>query len=418
MHVVVLGAGVIGVTTAHELSEAGAEVTVIDRAPAVAQETSAVNAGLLAPGHAFTWANPRAIRTLARSLVGADTALRMHWRYDPELWSWGIRFLRNCTVDRMTWNTLRRVRISQYSRSVLDEIIAHTGVHFDENRNGALFLFRDAGSMQRGVERLRPLRDLGEAQEVLDADGVIAVEPAFEPVRERIVGAVFSPTTMSGDSSLFATRLAERAAARGVRFELGRTIEKLIVRDGHIVGVRTDEGVIEADRYVLALGVESRRIARTAGLRLPIYPVKGYTMTTPVSPTALAPKVSGIDEDRLVAWSRFGDRIRMTGTADFAGHDRSIVEKDARSIFLSGGELFPDAFRWEDREMKVGLRPVTSDENPLIGATRYPELVLNTGHGNLGWVMAAGSARLAAAIALGEQPELDPVTFTPTGATA
>ena len=411
MRVVVLGAGVIGVTTAYFLAREGAEVTVIDRQPDVAQETSAVNAGLLAPGHAFTWANPRAMRTLARSLGGADTALRMHWRYDPELWQWGVQFLRNCTVDRATYNTLRRLKLSQYSRQVLDQIIEDTGVDFHQNRRGALFLYRNAESMRNGIERLRLLAEHGEEQRHLGPAECVEVEPALGPVQHKIAGAVFSPTTMSGDSSLFARLLAKHVEEHGGRFMLGTRIQQLVVADGRVRGVVTDDGIVEADRYVLAAGVGSRPIARTAGLKLPIYPVKGYTMTTPVADDALAPSVSGIDEDRLVAWSRFGDRIRMTGTADFAGHDTSVVEKDARSIFRSGGDLFPDSFKWDERQMGVGLRPVTPDENPMLGPTRFPELLLNTGHGNLGWVMAAGSARIVADLALDQRPEIDPVDF-------
>ncbi len=411
MRVAVLGAGVIGVTTAYYLAAEGADVVVIDRASDVAQETSAVNAGLLAPGHAFTWASPRAIKTLMRSLGGADTALRMHWRVDPQLWAWGLKFLANCTTDRATYNTLRRLSLSQYSRRMLDSLIAETAIDFDQNDRGALFLFRTEESMRAGIERLKLLKDHGEEQHYLDPAGCTEVEPALEPVQHKLAGAVYSPTTMSGDSSLFARRLAERAKEMGVEFQLGTDISSLVVADGHVRGVVTDKGILEADRYVLAAGVGSRAIAKTAGLKLPIYPVKGYTMTTPVVEGALAPSVSGIDEDRLVAWSRFGDRIRMTGTADFAGHDMSVVDHDARSIFRSGGDLFPDSFRWEDREMRVGLRPVTPDENPLLGRTRYAELLLNTGHGNLGWVMAAGSARIVADVALGHEPALDPVNL-------
>ncbi|MGH3442189.1 MAG: FAD-dependent oxidoreductase, partial [Nitriliruptorales bacterium] len=231
----------------------------------------------------------------------------------------------------------------------------------------------------------------------------------------RIAGAVYSRTTMSGDSALFSRRLAEKAAEHGATFQLGTRIVGLVVSEGRIRGVDTDAGLIEADRYILAAGVGSRRIAKSAGLDLPIYPVKGYTLTLPVAAGVTAPTMSGIDEDRLVAWSRFGDRLRMTGTADFAGHDLSVNEEDARAIFRSGRELFPDAVRWDERELRSGLRPVTPDENPYLGPTdRYPELLLNTGHGNLGWVMAAGSARIVADLALGKEPDLDPVEFDAT----
>lgn len=408
MKVVVLGAGVVGVTTAYLLAREGVEVTVVDRQDDVAQETSAVNAGLIAPGHAFTWASPRAPRTLLRSLLGQDTALRMHLRFDPELVRWGMRFLANCTTDRARTNTLKRLRLCQYSRNVLDELVGEEAdLTFHRNDRGALFLFRNDASMEVGVRRLALLAEHGEAQEILDADGCAALDPAFAPVKDKIVGAVFSPTAMSGDSSLFTRGLADRCRELGVEFQLSTTVERFDMDRGAVTGVVTDQGTVRGDRYVLSLGTASRAIGRTAGLDVPIYPVKGYTLTAPVVAGATAPSVSGIDEDRLVAWSRFGDSLRMTGTADFAGHDRTLIEDDARSIFRSGGDLFPDSVDWEQRRMQVGLRPVTPNEFPLIGRSRHDNLHLNTGHGNLGWTMAAGSARIATDLLLDRQPSLD-----------
>lgn len=415
MKVVILGGGVVGVCTAYFLAADGAEVTLIERNDGLARETSAVNAGLISPGHTFTWASPRAPKTLIRSLMGKETALRMHWRPDLELYRWGIHFFANCTTDRARVNTLRRLRLAQYSKSILDSLTDELDLRFHKRDRGALFLYRTQRAMDAGVARLALLKEHGEPQEVLDADQIVSREPAFAPIREKLVGAVYSPSTSSGDSSMFAEQLALRCRALGVEFLLSTRAEKFEIERGAITGVRTDKGIVASDKYILTMGCCSRGFAKTAGLSLPIYPVKGYTLTAPISDDAIAPTLSGIDEDRLVAWSRFGDNLRMTGTADFNGYRTTINDTDARAIYQSAGELFPHSIRWEQREMRVGLRPVTPDEVPLLGPSRrYPDLLLNTGHGNLGWVMSAGSSKLVADLALGRRPALDPRTLDVT----
>lgn len=412
MRTVVLGAGVIGVTTAFALAEEGHEVVLVEGRETVALETSAVNAGLITPGHAFSWASPQVPMTLWRSLLGKDTSMRMHWKPDFDLYRWGITFMRNCTTHRSRVTTLRRLALSQYSLGELDALVQRTGIEFHRNAHGALFLHRTQEALESGIKRLAPLKEHGEQQQYLDADQVAALEPAFAPVKDKIAGGIYSPTAISGDSSQFAANLAMLAEAKGVQVMFDTRIEGFVVERGEVTGVRTSAGVIKGDRYVLCLGIHSRAIGRTIGLSLPIYPVKGYTMNAPVKQGGLAPQLSGIDEGRLVAWSRFGDSMRMTGTADFTGYDTRYSEQSARSIFQSGGELFPDAVDWDQREMKVGLRPVTSNELPLIGPTqKHQNVVLNTGHGNLGWTMAAGSARITADLIQGRIPRLDPVTF-------
>ncbi|MEV8516927.1 D-amino acid dehydrogenase [Dactylosporangium sp. NPDC051484] len=412
MRIVVLGGGVIGVTAAYMLAERGDDVVLIERRDALAQETSDVNAGLIAPGHAFTWASPAAPKTLVRSLLGQDTSMRMHWKPDLALYRWGMRFLSNCTTPRSQLNTVRRLKLSQHSREVLDRVVADNGLEFHQNKAGALFLHRTQEALERGIARLSILKEFGEPQEYLDADQCAKLEPSLGPVRDKIAGAIYSASAMSGDSSMFANALAAKAKDLGVEFELGTTVTGFEVERGTVRGVRTNKGVFRGDAYLLCLGVHSRAVGRTLGLSLPIYPVKGYTLNAPVRTQGLAPRISGIDEGRLVAWSRFGDSIRMTGTADFTGYDLSISSKSSRSIFQSGGELFPESFDWEAAEMKIGLRPVTSNELPLIGhARKHPNVILNTGHGNLGWTMAAGSADIVADLLHGSRPKLDPRTF-------
>jgi D-amino-acid dehydrogenase len=412
MRVVILGGGVIGVTAAYVLAARGDEVVLIERHSELAKETSDTNAGLITPGHAFTWASPAAPKTLVKSLLGHDTSMRMHWKPDIDLYRWGLAFLANCRTAPSRVNTLRRWSLSQYSKSVLTDIVADTGLEFHQNMKGALFLHRTQEALDRGIARLSILREAGEPQEYLDAQQCAELEPALAPVKHRIAGGIYSSTAMSGDSSMFAQALADRARALGVEFMLDTEVTGFERSRGAVAGVQTSRGVVRGDAYVISLGVHSRKVGRSIGLSLPIYPVKGYTLNAPVREGQVAPSMSGIDEGRLVAWSRFGDTIRMTGTADFTGYDMSISAKSSRSIYQSGGELFPDSFDWDAAEWKIGLRPVTSNELPLIGRTsRHSNVFVNTGHGNLGWTMAAGSADILNDVLHGRSPALDTRTF-------
>lgn len=415
MHVVVLGAGVIGVATAYYLARGGSAVTVIDRQDAPARETSYANAGLIAPTHAYAWASPRAPGILLRSLWRDDTALRLKPRLDPALMRWGLRFLANCTAERNRANTLTKLRLCLYSQACLERLRADEGLAYDQITKGALYLYRDAGHLRVAEANARMLRDHGAVIEAVDAARCVAIEPALAGVAGRLAGALHAPRDESGDCRLFTQALADRCAALGVAFRWGETVRRLDTSAGRVAAAVTDRGRVTADAFVLALGSYSPGIARGAGSRLPIHPVKGYSLTFPILDAARAPTVPGVDEHTLVAFSRLGDRLRVTATAEFTGYDTGHRSADFAVMLRSARELFPGAADYERPERWACLRPMTPDGPPMMGRARAANLWFNTGHGHIGWTMAAGSGRIVADLVLGRAPEIDMAGLTPEG---
>ena len=408
MQVVVLGSGVIGTTAAYYLAREGHEVTVIDRHEAPGLETSYANAGLVAPGHSYAWASPAAPRILARSLVTADQALRLRPRLDPRMWSWLWRFLLQCTDERARANTARKLRLCRYSTDLLTELVADTGVEYDGLARGNLYVYRTERSFEAGVRRTRLLRDHGLELEVLDREGLCAREPALEPVKDALAGGMYSPTDQSGDARLFSRNLALHCTeALGVRFRFGVTVTGLETDGGRISGVRTSDGAVRGEVYVLALGFMSPFVSRTAGVKLPIYPVKGYSVTIPRGPSNLSPRMGVCDEDRLVVTCPMGDRVRVAATAEFTGYDKRHRPEDFRGMLRSVRELFPSAGDYDRPEYWAGLRPMTPSTVPILGRARYENLYLDTGHGHIGWTMACGSGKVTADLIAGREPEID-----------
>jgi D-amino-acid dehydrogenase len=407
MKVVVLGAGVIGVTTAYYLARAGHLVTVVDRQPAVAQETSFANAGLIAPGHALSWASPRAPWILAQSLLRRDTALRFRLRADPALWRWTLKFLANCTAERNRANTLRKLSLCIYSRDALVALRRDTGIAYDEVTRGALYLYRGARHFAAGQRTLAMLNDYGLGLEAIDAARIVALEPALAPARDKLAGAIYAPGDESGDCHRFTEELAHLCGTMGVVFRLGTTIKRLVAEGDLITAVETDDGELDADCYVLALGSYSPVLARRVGVKLPIYPVKGYSMTLPIADGADAPTIGGVDELHLVAFARMGDRLRLTGTADFAGYDTAHRPEHFATMLRTARELFPRAADFDRPDYWACLRPMTPDGPPILGLARHRNLYLNTGHGHMGWTMACGSSRIVADMIDGHLPEID-----------
>ena len=402
MRVVVLGAGVIGATTAWALARDGHDVTVLDREAEPASATSYANAGLVAPGHAFSWASPAAPGILLRSLFSPDQALRLKPAADPRLWLWLARFLRQCTAARARANTVHKLALCRYSVQVLDEVVAETGVAFDGQRGGNLYLYRSQRSLDTGAEHMGFLAGLGLEIRVLDRDAVAQVEPALAPARERIAGAVHSPGDRSGDACLFTRNLAAWSQAhQGVEYRFGTEVLGLDASGDRVTRVVTDRGYLPADAVVLCLGCDSPLLGRRLGLRLPIYPVKGYSVTLPVGARDAAPRLGGVDEENLVAWSRLGERLRVTSTAEFSGYDRSFRREDFRAMLRVAEDLFPGASDHGAAEHWAGLRPMTPGGTPLFGFARYANLLLNTGHGHIGWTMSCGSAQVTADLLAG-----------------
>ncbi len=405
--IAVLGGGVIGVTSAWYLAQAGAEVTVIERRKGVALETSFANAGEISPGYASPWAGPGMPWKAVKWLFTPHAPLVLRPQWDPAMWAWILRMLRNCTKARYAVNKSRMVPIAEYSRDVLRRLRADTGIAYDERSRGTLQLFRTQRQLDGAAGDIAVLRELGVPYELLDPDGCIAAEPGLADVRTLIVGGLRLPGDETGDCHLFTERLAALARARGVQFRFDTTLRGFVHAGDRIESAMTDAGPVSADAWVLALGSYSTPMARSLGLRLPIYPVKGYSITVPVTDEAKAPVSTVMDETYKVAITRLGERIRVGGTAELSGYNdrlhaarQATLERSARSLFGAGGDYSSPAF-W------TGLRPMTPDGTPIVGATRWRNLWLNTGHGTLGWTMACGSGRVIADLVTGRQPEID-----------
>lgn len=408
MKTLVLGGGVLGVTSAYYLAKAGHEVTVVDRADDLGTQATAGNAGLIAPGHSFAWASPAAPRMLLRSLLGEKTAIRVKLRPDPELWLWGIKFLRECTADRARRNTLVKLRLCQYSQAAQDELVSGEGIEYHAITRGVLYVYRDQEELETGAAKMKLLQDNGQKQEILDADKVVKIEPALAPNKDKIAGAVYGLSDASGDSQLFTRNLAEVCERTyGTTFVLGTDVKSLVTSGDRVVAAVTDGGILSADNYVLSLGMRSPRLAKTVGVKLPMYPAKGYSVTFPVLDPDQTPEVGGVDEATLVAWSRLGDQFRMSSTAEFSGYDPRWRADDFSNILGFALDFFPGAADYSRGSFRSCFRPMTPDGPPIIGRGHHRNLYYNTGHGHMGWTMACGSSRLLADLMMGREPDLD-----------
>ena len=407
MKILVLGAGVIGVTAAWELLRDGHEVVVIDRRPEAAMEASFANAGLVAPGHSFAWASPKVPKILLKSLWRNDQAFRFRLSPDPRMWAWSLRFLRQCTAARARINTLRKHALCLYSQGRFRELVAETGIDYDGREGGLLYLYRTPETLRAGIANMRLLADDGQAQEIVEPERIAEIDPALAPVRERIAGGVYCPTDESGDACLFTRNLAALCADRGAEFHFGTTARAITADGDRIEWVITDQGGFHADLYVLSLGCFSPHLARPLGVGLPIYPVKGYSVTLPVGDNHLAPSIGGVDEDNLVAYCRMGERLRITATAEFAGYDTGYKPADFSKMLAAAKDLLPDAGDYESPTYWAGLRPMTPEGTPIMGFGRHRNLCYNTGHGHMGWTMACGAARIVADLVAGRAPEID-----------
>jgi D-amino-acid dehydrogenase len=407
MRVVVLGGGIVGVTTAYYLAADGHEVIVLDRHAAVGRETSFANAGLIAPGHVYAWASPRAPMVLLRSLFRQDTALRFRLRADPRMWAWSLRFLANCTQARNRANTLRKLSLCLYSQQLLDALRREAGIEFDRTAAGLLYLYRDPAHFDSGVANMAMLRDNGLPLQAVDPDRIVEIEPQLAHAKSKLAGAIYAPSDESGDCLKFTERLAKVAEGLGVEFRYEHVIRRIDRSGGQVAGVQTDQGTIKGDAYVLALGSYSPLVARRLGVKLPVYPVKGYSVTLPIEDHKGAPQIGGVDESQLVAFARLGDRLRLTATADFAGYDTSYDARNFAGMLRTARELFPDAAAYDKPSYWACLRPMTPDGPPILGRSKLANLYLNTGQGHMGWTMAAGCARIVADILGGRSPGID-----------
>ncbi|HIY71760.1 MAG TPA: D-amino acid dehydrogenase [Candidatus Luteimonas excrementigallinarum] len=408
MRILVLGSGVVGVTSAWYLRQAGHDVVVVDRQPGAALETSFANAGQVSPGYASPWPAPGIPAKAIGWLLSRHAPLAIRPTADPAQYRWLWQMLRNCTSARYAVSKARMVRLAEYSRDSLDELRRELGLDYEQRTLGTTQLFRTREQLDAAARDITVLEQYGVRYELLDADAIIRVEPALAKVRDSLAGALRLPGDETGDCHLFTTRLAELARQQGVEFRYGQQIEALQAGGNQVTGVRIDGKLETADRYVLALGSWSPRLLAPLGIRLPVYPLKGYSLTIPISNPDMAPVSTVLDESYKVAITRFNDRIRVGGMAEVSGYDLSLPARRRQTLELVVRSLYPEGGNLEEAEFWSGLRPSTPDGPPVIGPTRYSNLLLNTGHGTLGWTMACGSARYLADLVDGRTPAIDP----------
>jgi D-amino-acid dehydrogenase len=404
--IIVLGSGVIGTTSAYYLAKAGHEVTVIDRQGKPGMETSFANAGEVSPGYASPWAGPGIPTKAVKWLLMRHSPLVVRPILDPEMWRWMVQMLMNCNHKSYAINKARMVRLAEYSRDCLVQLRADTGIAYDERSQGTLQLFRTQKQLDAAAKDIDVLKEYGVPYSLLDPKGCEGPEPALANVRGKFVGGLQLPGDETGDCFKFTNNLAEMAKALGVSFRQNVKIERLNTEGDRITGVVTDKGELKADSYVLALGSYSPIMLRELGIRIPVYPVKGYSITIPVVDAKGAPESTIMDESFKVAITRLGDRIRVGGTAEISGYDLTLREARRETLVHSVTDLFPQGGDVAKAEFWCGLRPMTPDGTPVIGPTAKRNLFLNTGHGTLGWTMACGSGRVLADIVSGRQPEI------------
>ncbi len=407
MKVIVLGGGVIGVTSAWYLAQAGHEVTVIERQAGAALETSFANAGEISPGYASPWAGPGMPAKAVKWLFQRHAPLVLRFGFDPAQWRWIFQMLRNCTHARYAINKSRMVPIAEYSRDLLRALRAETGIEYDERSQGTLQLFRLQKQLDGAADDIAVLKQLGVPYELLDPEGCIAAEPGLADVRPIIVGGLRLPQDETGDCHLFTQRLAAMAEKLGVQFQYQTSIRAIETAGDRVSAVHTDKGVVRGDMYIMALGSFSTPMARTLGIRLPIYPVKGYSLTVPIANPEKAPVSTVMDESYKVAITRLGDRIRVGGTAELSGYNSKLHPARRATLELSVRGLFPTAGDFNNVKFWTGMRPMTPDGTPIVGPSRYSNLMFNTGHGTLGWTMACGSGRIITDLISGRTPEID-----------
>ncbi len=409
MRVLVLGGGVIGVTAAWYLAQDGHDVTVLDRHPGAALETSFANGGQISASYAEPWANPEAPLKIFKWLGQEDAPLLFRLRADWRQWRWGLAFLLECLPTRTRHNTIQCLNLALYSRACLQALRAETGIAYDHLERGILQFYTDAAEFEQGVAAAALMREYGCDRDIKTADECVGIEPALAQCRGRLAGGIFTATDESGDAQAFTTRLAELCAARGVQFRFGHTIDRLLAQGDALAGVRVHDAdgclhTLVADTYVMALGSHSPLLLAPLQVPCNVYPAKGYSATIKVGAHAGAPTVSLTDLAWKIVLTRLGDRLRVAGTAELNGWDRTLNPTRCEALTRRTFDLFPDAGEREGVQYWSGLRPATPSNVPLIGPTRYRNLFLDTGHGTLGWTMACGSGRALADCIAGHTP--------------
>jgi D-amino-acid dehydrogenase len=405
MKILVLGSGLLGVTTAYELGKRGFEVTVIDRQGLPAAETSFANGGQLSYSHAEPWASASLLPKLPKWLMHPDSPLVFRPRADKEMIKWGLTFLRNCTSFRADTNTVNLLRLGLYSKKCMQVIINNEALDFDYSNKGILHIYGTQAELEHGKRQAEFQAKFGGDEKILSREQVLALEPILANSSQAIVGGIHAHHDESGDAHSFCTQLAKIAAEKyGVKFEYGATINFIKTKEKQITAIATSSGDMAADGYVMALGSYSTIYLQKIGIRVPIYPMKGYSIT--IAANEFCPNISLTDGTHKIVYSRLGNRLRVAGTAEFAGYDHSINQERVVPIVNAAKSLLPKADWTQEISKWACLRPSTPDGPPIIGGTPYKNLFLNTGHGTLGWTQAAGSATLLADIMENKTPAI------------
>lgn len=407
MRVLVLGAGVIGTTTAWYLNQAGHDVTVVDRLSGPALETSYANAGQVSPGYSAPWAAPNIPTKAIKWLLMNHPPLILHAKYDPAMIRWTLAMLRNCTSARYAVNKGRMVRLAEYARDELNGLRRKTGIQYDGRQQGTLQLFRTEKQLKDAHKDVEVLKSEGVPFELHDPEGCRRIEPGLAHSEVPYVGALRLPGDETGDCRIFTETLAKMAEDAGVKFRWNETISAVQREGDKITGVITDKETLTADAYVMAMGSWSPMMAKALDLKLPVYPVKGYSITANIIDEARAPVSTVMDESYKVAITRLGTRIRVGGMAELNGFNKDLSPKRRATLNYSVDSLFPGAGDLQTAEFWCGLRPNTPDGTPIVGTTKYSNLWLNTGHGTLGWTMACGSAAVIADQISGKKTAID-----------
>ena len=416
MRVLVLGSGLLGVSSAYYLSQLGHEVTVIDRQASPAAETSFANGGQISVSHAEPWANPSAPLKVLQWLGKEDAPLLFRIRADMRQWLWGLQFLRECTPARTRHNIEQIVRLGTYSRDMLQALRRDTGLSYAQRTQGILHFYTTQKEFDGALKPAELMRSLGCERQVISADEAVRLEPALQHIRPQLAGATYTAEDESGDANLFARELVKLCQNAGVKFLMSHTVTALREAGGAIDHVEATDSEgrfqrVRADAYVMAMGSMSPIYAAPLGINLPIYPAKGYSVTMPVVDPAKAYQVSLTDDEYKLVFSRYttpaGDRIRIAGTAELNGYDRYLNRVRCEAIVKRVEQLFPGVGDADQAQFWTGLRPATPSNVPLIGKTKLSNFYLNTGHGTLGWTHACGSGKSIARIISGLAPEVD-----------
>ncbi|NDF13023.1 MAG: D-amino acid dehydrogenase [Proteobacteria bacterium] len=408
MKILVLGAGIAGVTAAHELSARGHDVTVVERHETSAMETSFANGGQLSYSHAEPWASPAVLGKIAKWIWKKDSPLLFRFNADPNMWVWGLKFLRNCTTKRALYNAENTLRLALYSRQVMHDIVREHPMEFSYRQAGIVHIFRKESGLNAGIKQAQWQQDRGCPFETLSAEEVVRRVPTLANLKGGLTGGLFFPYDESGDIHTFCRRLSEiDASKRQVKYLYHTPIDRVLMNGDKIEGVKTSKGILKADAYVMAAGSYSALLLKQVGIKIPVYPMKGYSISVPLKEGDPVPECSVTDQDQKLVYSKLGNVLRVAGTAEFAGYSHTITRHRVDSLKRQVKQLFAGCGDVERATEWACIRPSTPDGAPIIGQTKYSNLFLHTGHGTLGWTLAPGSARILADIVEGKTPEID-----------